>query len=458
VAEQCAANLEALLGWWEDQGGDPCDARGIADWLWLQASMSGCAIPNRFVAAKLDPGNTVIGEENHPEGIGKSEGTISDERIRSSEHGLDKRPPDPFAATPFPEPPSADGEKEKPTAGLFAESQLPDDDDVRERLRRRKGFVPLLLRQEPMLSRPLTLLAALRPLLQKQPHPHWRVLDEPRTAERSAELGRPWPVLRPRMAAAVDVEIWLDAGVAMAVWQPLAEEFQRVLASSQAFARVSLLQFELKHLDPTSYQRAIGQRTSQPTLLTLVLSDTAGRHWWDGSMARWLEQIAERQPLAVLHTLPLRYRVRTALRRGIAVTLSNRLGLGPNSGYQAVAVSTLDPRRRLRSSQLPMPTGLKLPVLSLNPRDLAPWGALVMGDGLARTGGTVMSVADRQQIPISPVTSPRSSDDPAAEAESLWQTFRQQASPEAPASDIADGRSTSAYVAGAAALDGCGTT
>jgi formylglycine-generating enzyme required for sulfatase activity/WD40 repeat protein len=423
--------LEALLGWWEDQGGDPCDARGIADWLWLQASMSGCAIPTRLVAAKLDPGSTVIGDENRPDGIGKSKGTISEERIRSSEHGLDKRPPDPFAATPFPEPPSADGEKGKPTAGLFAESQLPDDDDVRERLRRRKGFVPLLLRQEPMLSRPLTLLAALRPLLQKQPHPHWRVLDEPRTAQRSAELGRPWPVLRPRMAAAVDVEIWLDAGVAMAVWQPLAEEFQRVLASSQAFARVSLLQFELKLLESTSYQRAIGQRTSQPTLLTLVLSDTAGRHWWDGSMARWLEQIAERQPLAVLHTLPLRYRVRTALRRGIAVTLSNRLGLGPNSGYQAVAVSTLDPRRRLRSSQLPMPTGLKLPVFSLNPRDLAPWGALVMGDGLARTGGTVMSVADRQQIPISPVTAPRSPADPAAEAESLWQTFRQQASPEA---------------------------
>jgi formylglycine-generating enzyme required for sulfatase activity len=432
VAEQRVAELEALLGWWEDQGGDPCDARGIADWLWLKASMSGCAIPKRFFPAKFDPGSTVIGEENHHERIGKANGNIiSDERARSSEHALDKRPHDPFAATPFPEPPSADGEKETPTAGLFAESQLPDDDDVRERLKRRKGFVPLLLRQEPMLSRPLTLLAALRPLLQKQPHPHWRVLDEPRTAERSADLGQPWPVLRPRMAAAVDVDIWLDAGVAMAVWQPLAEEFQRVLASSQAFARVSLLQFDLKQLDPTTTQPAISQRTSQPTLLTLVLSDTAGRHWWDGSMTRWLEKIAERQLLAVLHTLPLRYRVRTALRRGTAVTLSNRLGLGANSGYQAVAVSSLDPRRRLRPSQLPMPTGLKLPVLSLNPRDLAPWAALVMGDGFARTGGSVMPVDDRDQIASSAVSAPRSPEDPGAEAEFLWQTFRQQASPEA---------------------------
>ena len=432
MAEQRVAELEALLGWWEDQGGDPCDARGIADWLWLMASMSGCAIPKRFFPAKLDPGSTVIGDENHRERIGKTNGNIiSDERARSSEHALDKRPHDPFAATPFPEPPSADEEKEKPTAGLFAESQLPDDDDVRERLKRRKGFVPLLLRQEPMLSRPLALLAALRPLLQKQPHPHWRVLDEPRTAERSADLGQPWPVLRPRMAAAVDVDIWLDAGVAMAVWQPLAEEFQRVLASSQAFARVSLLQFDLKQLDPTTTQPAISQRTSQPTLLTLVLSDTAGRHWWDGSMTRWLEKIAERQPLAVLHTLPFRYRVRTALRRGTAVTLSNRLGLGANSGYQAVAVSSLDPRRRMRPSQLPMPTGLKLPVLSLNPRDLATWAALVMGDGFARIGGSVMPVDDRDKIALSAVSAPRSPEDPAAEAEFLWQTFRQQASPEA---------------------------
>jgi formylglycine-generating enzyme required for sulfatase activity len=74
---------------------------------------------------------------------------------------------------------------------------------------------------------------------------------------------------------------------------------------------------------------------------------------------------------------------------------------------------------------------LKLPVLSLNARDLAPWGALVMGDTLARTGGAVLPVVDSGQESPPPSQAPRPVDDVGAEAESLWLEFCQQASPEA---------------------------
>jgi formylglycine-generating enzyme required for sulfatase activity len=436
VAETHDSVLEDLLGWWVQQGCDPADARGIAEWLWLQDSMKDCALPRRFVvgpgrsfSVEADP---VLDAESHQEldawRSGRSPAVEASDLPPPTLQAL----PDPHAPAVFPDPPPVGGEAAKPTARLFSEAQLPDDDDVRARLQRRKGFVPLLLRQEPMLQRPLTLLGALRPLLQKQPHAHWRVLDEEYTAELSADLGRPWPVLRPRLAAAVDVHLWLDAGVAMAVWQPLAQELQRVLASSQGFARVELRQFHLDLLHGMTARSGTSQRNPQATVLTLVLSDTAGRHWWDGSMTRWLAGIARHQPLAVLHTLPSRYRVRTALRQGVPVTLSNGKGLGPNSGYLAVPVASLDPRQARRVAHSPLPAGLKLPVLSLNPSDLAPWGALVMGDALARTGGAVLPVADptNEPPPIGPGPEPPPPLS-AAEAEALWLAFRQQASPEA---------------------------
>ncbi len=431
MADPRATALEDLLGWWAEQGGDPCDARGIADWFWLQANMEGCALPQRFVVR----GERGLGSGGDRGGLPLErpsiDPVITDDRGIDSATELDKPPPDPFTPTVFPDPPPDLGEKSQPAAGLFSEAQLPDDGDVRERLKRRKGFVPLLLRQEPMLQRPLALLSALRPLLQKQPHPYRRVLDEGLTAERSADLGRPWPVLRPRLAAGLEVDLWLDAGVAMSVWQPLAEELQHVLASSQALTRVSLRQFQLEQLDGPIASSSSAKQTAEAAVVTLVLSDTAGRHWWDGSMARWLEAIAKQQPLAVLHTLPLRYRVRTALRRGVAVTLSNRRWLGPNCGYQAVSVASLDPRRWQVAARQRLPEGLKLPVLSLNPRDLAPWGALVMGDTLARTGGAVLPVADSGQESPPPSQAPRPVDDVGAGAESLWLEFRQQATPEA---------------------------
>ena len=428
--------LEDLLGWWAEQGGDPADGRGIAEWLWLNASMKDCALPRRFVVAagrsfsvEADPVLAAAGDQDVDAGRSR---TSTAEKDSDPPPPTAKRQSDPHAPTVFPDPPPVGGEVVTPTARLFSETQLPDDDDVRARFRRRQGFVPLLLRQEPMLQRPLTLLAALRPLLQKQPHAHRRVLDEGRTAERSADLGRPWPVLRPRLAAAVDVHLWLDAGVAMAVWQPLARELQQVLASSQAFARVELRQFHLDLLAGTAERSAIPQPLPPGKVLNLVLSDTAGRHWWNGSMTRWLAGIARHQPLAVLHTLPSRYRGRTALRLGVAVTLSNGRELGPNSGYQAVPVASLDPRHARRAALPPLPPGLKLPVLSLNPPDLAPWGALVMGDALARTGGSVLPVPEPtdEPPPAGPEPGPPAPLS-AVEAEGLWLAFRQQASPEA---------------------------
>ena len=79
-------------------------------------------------------------------------------------------------------------------------------------------------------------------------------------------------------------------------------------------------------------------------------------------MALCLARLARKQPVAIVHTLPIRYQGRSALRRGAPVTLSNSKGLGPNNGYGAVPLASQDPRRRAAAAVGPPPEGLKLPV------------------------------------------------------------------------------------------------
>ncbi|MEB3156667.1 MAG: SAV_2336 N-terminal domain-related protein, partial [Cyanobacteriota bacterium] len=430
VAESGRQAPLELLDWWVEQGGEPDDARGFADWLWLNASLTGRQLPHRFVPAGGLPA------ASPPERV---------DRDRVDTTALDARPlpsrppapapPDPHAPSVFPPEPVPAAEPHEAAARLLSPSLLPTDADVREQLRRRTGAVPLLLSQMPLLRRPLPLLLALRPLLRKQPHPRWRRLDEERSAERSAHLGRPWPVFVPREVPAVEVRLWLDAGVAMAVWWPLARELRQLLASSQALARVELRRLTLEPPPgATSPFHRDRQGSSGPTL-HLVLSDTAGRHWWDGAMARWLEELAREHPVAILHTLPTSYQPRTALRCGVPVTLSNGTPLGPNSGYAAAPLASLDPPRRREASPSPPPVGLKLPVVSLDPQELAPWAALVMGDRLARCGGSVLPPGDPSPPPLPEPAHPEparpSAASSPAEAADLWRVFCQQASPEA---------------------------
>jgi formylglycine-generating enzyme required for sulfatase activity len=428
VADLRRQALHELLAWWVEQGGEPGDARGFADWLWLNHSLKGRQLPRRYVPAGGLP-SAPVPEAVEPDRV---DTTRLDHPTPIASRPAAPAPPDPHTPSVFPPAPAPADESAEAVARLLSSALLPNDGDVREQLLRRTGAVPLLLSQMPLLQRPLPLLMALRPLLQKQPHPRRRVLDEERSAERSADLGRPWPVFSPRKVPAVEVHLWLDAGVAMAVWWPLAQDLQRLLASSQAFAKVALHRFGLEQLEEATSAVRRGRQSSDGTTLHLLLSDTAGRHWWDGSMALWLEGVAQQGPVAIVHTLPMRYWERTAMRSGTAVTLSNGRVLGPNSGYQAVPLANLEPRRRSSAAPLPPPEGLRLPVLSLDPRDLAPWAALVMGDRLACSGGTVLPLADPSQpLPLPSQAVQPDAEINSAQANTLWLAFCQQASPEA---------------------------
>ncbi|MFN9623005.1 MAG: SAV_2336 N-terminal domain-related protein, partial [Cyanobacteriota bacterium] len=285
-----------------------------------------------------------------------------------------------------------------PTIPLLSPAALPDERDVAESLQSysewlvANGGQPLRLQAPPLFPSALAVLKPLEPLLIPRFSHRQRRLDEEHSAECSAELGIVWPVFRPGHQPGLRVRLVLDAGMSMVVWRHHAEELKRVLASSQSFAEVILETLPLEQLDAAVKQE---RRLTPPfpgSSITLLISDTAGLHWWDRRIQPWLAAVGARQPVVVIHTLPYRYRKSTALREGVSVTLSNQRQLASNSNYRKERVLSPDPWAE--EEQHPViwapPEGAVIPVISVNPRETRPWAALVMGDRQARCPGVVI--------------------------------------------------------------------
>ncbi|MFN7677325.1 MAG: SAV_2336 N-terminal domain-related protein [Cyanobacteriota bacterium] len=401
---------------------DPCEIR---DWLWLSAQLDGVALPRTFAAFRARASQVVdadpIAEDDPPPPFPEPHNP----RITPAE----PPGPDPLLPSPFPQDPPMPEAEEEPVARLLDERTLPDAADVEEALRERHGAFSVRVSEIDLLPFPLQVLQSLRPLLRRHPHPWLRVLDEERSANKSAETGLAWPVFRPRKLPQVTVRVVLDGGVSMAVWEPLALELQRILASSQAFRRVVTQRLKPSHL--SAPDQGDGDGEEGRTTVILLLSDSAGHHWWNGSILPWLQRKARSQPVVLVHTLPQRYWGSTALSQAELVTFSNRGHLAPNSRY-AITRRLSDPW------DPPVPTdpeatasALRLPVISLDRRELAPWAALVAGEPRARCAGRVFAMAKGLDAPPA-AEAPQADQEMALPAvERLWEEFASRASPEA---------------------------
>jgi len=406
--------------------GEAQDPRDIRDWLWLSLQLDGVQLPRTF--APFPPQSAEQTQADHQlDAEAQTWPEPSDDDATAKElPPPEPLTPDPFLPRPFPVDPPRPELEEEPVARLLAETTLPDDADVDDALWTRHGARSLRVSEIALLPFPLKVLRALGPLLQRRPHPRLRVLDEERSATMSAETRLAWPVFRPRRMTQVRLRVVLDAGVSMAVWEPLAQELQRVLASSQAFRRVVVQRLEPSQL--TALEREGG--AEEQTTVILLLSDSAGHHWWDGSILPWLQHKARSHPLVLIHTLPQRYWATTALSQAELVTFSNRVPLAPNSRYRTI-------RRLPNPWDAPKPSGpelepaLYLPVISLDRRELAHWAALAAGEPRARSSGRVFA---KVAAPASSPAAGASAADQALtleEAEHLWEEFESRASPDA---------------------------
>ena len=347
------------------------------------------------------------------------------------------QPPDPFQPTPFPEH-TAQRSLDDP---LLPVAVLPDERDVA------RDLAGTVLRGRVQEEAPLgdrgKLLRALAPLWRRRPDPHRQRFDEERTVELFAQCGLLLPVLLPSQGPVFDEVLLLrDGGVSMQVWQRQAEELQRVLASTQVFPRVRLQELEPgpmeRSQDPEVHQQAVEQLSGTAQFLQgsrtllLVLSDTAGRHWWDGRMFGVLRRWGRVCPTAILQPLPIWHWSRTALAAVERVSVRNSTAAAANPAYGA---------GRLHWWDEPLPAGreLPLPVLPLDRQALGTWGAMVMGNPAYATAGVALPPQHlllqrlRQVLGDRDLSAPTQAPEPltAEAAAARWEAFQAMASPQA---------------------------
>ncbi|MEV6418540.1 SAV_2336 N-terminal domain-related protein [Streptomyces sp. NPDC051662] len=165
----------------------------------------------------------------------------------------------------------------------------------------------------PMISHPLAVQRALRPLRRTVPSPRERELDETGTAHRIASLGarrgRWLPELRPAPERWLHLRLVLDCGPTMAMWQPLARDLYTAFGQTGAFRTVELVRLGADGSVPPR------QWTPGRTIV-LVLSDMMGPQWrpelfgaagdagrrWYPTLRRWTREL----PVAVVQPLPER--------------------------------------------------------------------------------------------------------------------------------------------------------
>ncbi|WP_051855892.1 SAV_2336 N-terminal domain-related protein [Streptomyces sp. NRRL B-1347] len=282
------------------------------------------------------------------------------------------------------------------------------------------GGTTLRVPVPPMVTRPLALQRALRPLGRRVPAPDRRVLDEAATAHRIAALGagpRAWlPVLRPADERWLRLCLVYDDGPTMPVWLPLVRELHTALVQSGLFRTVEL---HRAAPDGTVPARA-AEVPATGRSVTLVVSDCMGPQWREGPAGRrWFRTLrhwADRLPLAVVQPLPERLWPTTAF------PVTPGLLCAPHAAAPAAALDFAP-----YDGSAPPAGAVPVPVLEVAPAWLAHWATLVADAGGRQLPGAAAWLGP---APARPDDEPRE-DVALLSAEELVLRFRSSASPEA---------------------------
>ncbi|MEU8539017.1 SAV_2336 N-terminal domain-related protein [Streptomyces sp. NPDC048717] len=223
-------------------------------------------------------------------------------------------------------------------------------------------------------------------------------LDEEATAERSAALGILTPVLRPAAGRRPDIQLLMDTGPAMVVWERMVEELRQACQQSGAFRDVQVHRLYdtgegppcvTTTSDPEGRPRLRpADQLHDPTgrRLTLLVSDCVGPLWQRGAAQRLVHQWPRHAPLALVQPLPPRLWSRTALRVEPGALLRP-----PTPGGQVCFEPDEEEWEPVAGDRR------VLPVLTPTPEAFASWARLLTGHG----GGAVRGWAARVGPPPS---------------------------------------------------------
>ncbi|MFE6868676.1 SAV_2336 N-terminal domain-related protein [Kitasatospora sp. NPDC057692] len=412
----------ALAGLLDPAEGGP-SAEDLADVLWI-ARLAGPPEPEPEPAPSPPPAPPAA---TPPPTAPPSPALPSVDRGRA-EPVPPSPPPPPSSAPSLPPPASAPAHRpDRRPPGATA----PPAAEARAALHTRQGSAApgtpgardghtVQVAQPAALAGALGLARALRPLRRQVDAPGRATLDEEATVEATAETGILLPAWRPAQRPHFAVDLLVDTGATMAVWQRLANELSTLLERHGAFAGVrcwalgtdgpvpTLAPFHRRRPTvpdaaamPDAPPDGSGKHTHwarplrDPTgrRILLVLTDAVGPAWYGAELPGFLAEAAAARPAAALQVLPRRLWHRTALRtvpvearaavagRAVPVFRSDAALPGVARGARGAAE-----RARVRW----------LPVLEVDSGWLSPWADLTAGRA---SGWTPMLAAPVTGVP-----------------------------------------------------------
>ncbi|MEU6356909.1 toll/interleukin-1 receptor domain-containing protein [Streptomyces sp. NPDC047072] len=235
----------------------------------------------------------------------------------------------------------------------------------------------------------LPLARALRPLRQRTPSARTRALDVEATAAAFGDSGLLLPVLRPAVERRFSVDLLIDTGMTMTVWNRLADELHTLLQRHGAFADVRAWALHTDGPVPTLAPFRRGTRTPSSTRrwretladptgrrAVLILTDGVGPAWYGGELTDTLAAWSRRRPVTALQVLPSRLWGRTALRT------SPVQGRGTRTDRATIEVRSSRPLSGIPRGRAGATARARiswLPVLEVSDPWLRPWARLVSG-------------------------------------------------------------------------------
>jgi tetratricopeptide (TPR) repeat protein len=251
-----------------------------------------------------------------------------------------------------------------------------------------KDALPIRLAAPREIHQPLPLLRALRPLKRTVASKVVSVVDEEATATQSAETASIFPVLTPASERWLNLTLVVDASPSMVLWEQLVGEIHELLQQLGAFRDIRLWYLRSDNgmlgIHPNSVGRTM--RSTQELVdpvgrqAILLLSDCVGHIWRTGAAMSPLRSWAHAGPLAILQPLPQRLWPRSAIALFDVLLHSPVPGL-PN---RQLVVHPSD-----ATSTDPLPAGIPIPLLQIEPDWLSSWARLVSGTADEGVHGTV---------------------------------------------------------------------
>ena len=247
------------------------------------------------------------------------------------------------------------------------------------------GASSITLPKVHALPRTLELGRALRPLKQRHPSKRRRSLNADATVQYFCDTG----ILTPRMVPGAehwfDVDVLVDAGPSMAVWQDTVAEFVSFLQRHGAFREVR--RWNMEQADETvRLFRAADARSEAAHLvnpgarrLIMILTDCIAPMWYQAPIWDAIRCWGQFSPVVAISPLPARLWPGTALGSPEVTMRSHR----PGAANRLLDVTL----PWWWADDEPPWSAVPVPVITLEADQVASWARMAMGAGGAESTG-----------------------------------------------------------------------